>query len=210
MPRRPVPEINAGSMADIAFLLLIFFITATSMDRDSGITRLLPPMPDKETQQTEYRIRERNILVVLINRQNQVMVEGELTDISQLKARTIEFFENPANSPDLPEKEKTIIEFPAGASRLIPGGNFETMVSRGVVSIQNDRSTTYGQYMKVQNELVAGITELRNRFCQRYFGKDFEDLDPGNTTDAKIIEGISKIYRMNISEAEPRYTGGTE
>jgi biopolymer transport protein ExbD len=207
MVRRPVPEINAGSMADIAFLLLIFFITATSMDRDSGITRLLPPIPPKDMEHSEKEVKERNVLVVLINKDDQLMVEGKIINLNQLKQKTIEFFTNPNNDPELPEKELVSVEFPAGISPEIPSGSLQIMVSKGVVSLQNDRSTTYGKYLKVQNELVAAVYELRNQFCLNYFSRKYDELDSKSATDQAIIEGIGIVYKMNISEAEPKNTG---
>lgn len=210
MAKRAVPEINAGSMADIAFLLLIFFITATSMDRDAGITRLLPPIPEKDVEQLEIKVKERNVLVVLINRQDQLMVEGKVMEVSELKQKTIEFFSNPSDDPDLPEKEVISVDFPAGISPRIPNGTSEFMVSKGVVSLQNDRSTTYGKYLAVQNELVAAVNELRNQFARENFGRKYDELDSKKAIDQAIIDGINDVYKMNISEAEPKNIGGTK
>jgi len=208
MAKREIPEINAGSMADIAFLLLIFFLVATTMDVDTGITRLLPPMPDKDTRQEDIKVKERNVLVVLINRDDQLMVEGQLMDLEQLKQKTIEFFSNPFNEADLPEKKQMTVEFPAGQSSSFPDGLADLMVSQGVVSLQNDRSTTYGKYLQVQDVLVAAVNQLRNEFAQQYFGRNYDDLDPKKTVDEAIIEGINQVYKMNISEAEPKNIGG--
>jgi biopolymer transport protein ExbD len=210
MAKRAVPEINAGSMADIAFLLLIFFITATSMDRDAGITRLLPPIPEKDIEQMEIKVKERNVLVVLINRQDQLMVEGKVMEVKELKQKTIEFFSNPNDEPDLPEKELVTVDFPTGVSTRFPGGPAEFMVSKGVVSLQNDRSTTYGKYLEVQNELVAAVNELRNQFAKENFGRKYDDLDSKKAVDQAIIDGINDVYKMNISEAEPKNIGGTK
>ena len=209
MAKRPLPEINAGSMADIAFLLLIFFLVATTMDVDTGITRLLPPIPEKEQEQLDIKVKERNVLVVLINKDDQLMVEGQIMNLAELKEKTIEFFSNPLDDPDLPEKEPVSIDFPLGQSARFPNGTAELMVSKGVVSLQNDRSTTYGKYLNVQNELVAAVSELRNQFSLEYFGRKYDDLDPKNSIDEAIIEGINKVYKMNISEAEPKNIGGT-
>ncbi len=195
-------------MADIAFLLLIFFLVATTMDIDTGITRLLPPIPEKDVIQDEIKVKERNVLVVLINKDDQLMVEGQVMDIRELREKTIEFFSNPQDDLDLPEKEPVTIDFPAGQSSRYPNGTTEIMVSKGVVSLQNDRSTTYGKYLVVQNELVAAVTELRNRFATENFGRSYEDLDPKKGIDEAIIDGINKVYKMNISEAEPKNIGG--
>ena len=208
MARRDTPEINAGSMADIAFLLLIFFLVTTTMDIDTGISRLLPPIPEEE-QDTEVDVKERNVLVVLINRDDQLMVDGELMDLRTLKEKTIEFFSNPTLSEELPEmKEVEIDEFPPGVSPQIPDGVGTFMVSQGVVSLQNDRSTTYGKYLQVQDVLVAAVNELRNQFCIDYFGRNLNDLNPRSYTDEAILNGVRKVYKMNISEAEPKNIGG--
>ena len=205
---REVPEINGGSLADIAFLLLIFFLVATTMDIDTGITRLLPPEPEDE-QETEVKVNKRNVLVVLLNRSDRLMVGGEEMDRRDLKAKTIEFFTNPTNSPNLPEMEETEIEFPAGSSSMLPAdGIWRGKVSKGVISLQNDRSTTYGKYLQVQNELVAAVNELRNEFSKLYFEKEFDELNEANETEKEIIDGIRKIYKMNISESEPKNIGG--
>jgi biopolymer transport protein ExbD len=210
MAKRALPEINAGSMADIAFLLLIFFIVATTMDVDTGITRLLPPIPDKKQQLDEIKVKERNVLVVLINRADQLMVEGQILDVADLKEKTKEFFSNPYDDQNLPEKEIVTINFPAGQSPRFPNGNAELLVSKGVVSLQNDRSTTYGKYLIVQNELVAAVNELRNEFAIEYFGRKYEELDSKKSVDQAIIDGINDVYKMNISEAEPKNIGGTK
>jgi len=209
MAKRGIPEINAGSMADIAFLLLIFFLVATTMDMDTGITRLLPPIPDKDIPLDDIKVKERNVLVVLINKDDQLMVEGKIVNIGELKDKTMEFFSNPLDAQDLPEKEAVSIDFPPGQSSRFPNGTAEIMVSKGVVSLQNDRSTTYGKYLVVQNELVAAVSELRNQFAQEYFGRNYDDLDPKKGIDEAIIDGINKVYKMNISEAEPKNIGGT-
>ncbi len=209
MAKRELQEINAGSMADIAFLLLIFFLVATTMDIDTGITRLLPPIPEKD-QVDQVQINKRNILVVLINRTNQLMVRGEFgTRIDELKDITMEFFTNPGNNPDLPEKEIKEVNFPPGSSTLLPAdGVWRGNVSKGVISLQNDRSTTYGTYLSVQNELVAAVNTLRNDFCKQYFDKEYDELNESNPIEKDIKDGIRKIYKMNISEAIPKDIGG--
>ncbi|MFC2090143.1 ExbD/TolR family protein [Bacteroidota bacterium] len=205
MAKREIQEINAGSMADIAFLLLIFFLVATTMDVDTGLTRLLPAIPEDEEKQ-EVQVNKRNVLVVLINRDDQLMVGGEFgTRVDELKDITTEFFTNPNNDPTLPEKEEAEVEFPRGISNLLPAdGIWRGNVSKGVISLQNDRSTTYKQYLAVQNELVAAVNELRRNFCKLYFDKDYDQLNMAVPIDKEINDGIRKIYKMNISEAEPK------
>ena len=203
---RKTPEVNGGSLADIAFLLLIFFLVTTTMDIDTGITRLLPPEPE-EDQISEVQVNKRNVLVVLLNRSDRLMVGSEEMDRLDLKAKTMEFFTNPANMDNLPEKEAVEIKFPPGSSTLLPpDGIWRGQVSKGVISLQNDRSTTYGKYLQVQNELVAAVNTLRNDFCNMYFDKDFDELNTGNPTEEEIYNSIRKIYKMNISESDPKKT----
>ena len=197
MARRELQEINAGSMADIAFLLLIFFLVSTTMDTDMGILRILPPMPEEEQNEEEVEVRERNIFVVLVNRDDQLLVEGELMDIKDLREAAKKFIVNPYNDPDLPAKE--LVDVPYFGPMEI--------TSKHVISLQNDRGTSYDMYIAVQNELAAAYTELRNEFCQRKFGMDFDDL----TGDEYEVprDAIEKvIYPRKISEAEPRNVGG--
>ena len=190
MARRELTEINAGSMADIAFLLLIFFLVTTTMDVDSGLSRKLPPIPE-ETTEKPPEIKERNVFIVLINSKNQLQVEGKLMRIEDLKDKAKEFVENPNDKKDLPEKEAKEIPF---------FGNY--MVSKGVVSLQNDRGTSYETYIAVQNELIAAYNELRNELAKRRFGKAYSDLNEDQQ------KAIKKIYPQRISEAEPKNIGG--
>lgn len=205
---RSTPEVNGGSLADIAFLLLIFFLVTTTMDIDTGITRLLPPEPE-EDQITDVKVNKRNVLVVLLNRSDLLMVGGEVMDRLVLKNKTIEFFTNPQRSEALPVMEETEIQFPPGSSSLLPpDGMWRGEVSKGVISLQNDRTTTYGAYLQVQNELVAAVNTLRNDFCRLYFDKEYDELNTGNPIEEEIQAGIRKRYKMNISESDPKSIGG--
>jgi len=179
-------------MADIAFLLLIFFLVSTTMDTDSGIVRKLPPMPTEETPPDETTVRERNIFVVLVNRNNQLLVEGEIMSIKDLKKSAKEFISNPYDDPALPAKEIVHTKF---------FGPIE-VTTKHVISLQNDRGTSYEMYIAVQNELAAAYNDLRNEQSRRYFGVDFNDLDQERQ------DAIEEIYPMKISEAEPKNVGG--
>ena len=173
--RRGLQEINAGSMADIAFLLLIFFLVTTTMDVDSGIARKLPPMPDEEMQEDDSQINAKNIYVVLINTNNQLLVEGELMDISQLREGAKRFINNNGIDPNLSENPE-----------------------KAIISLQNDRGTEYKTYIQVQNELAAAYNELRNDEALKQFGEPYSNL---SKADQKKIK---KIYPQKISEAEPK------
>ncbi len=190
MPR-PLQEINAGSMADIAFLLLIFFLVTTTMNVDTGITRKLPPIDEKPKDDDTQKVKERNVFIVLINSGNQLAIEGELADVSTLKDKVKEFIKNPYDKANLSEKNEKEVTFFG-----------KIKVSKGIVSLQNDRSTAYGVYIEVQNELVAAFNELKNEIAMQKFGQKYEDLDKPRQ------KAIRKIYPLAISEAEPRNIGG--
>lgn len=188
---RQISEINAGSMADIAFLLLIFFLVATTMDVDSGLSTKLPPMPEKNAVIDDSKaIKERNVFVVLINANDKLMVEGKEMSVYDLRKATREFILNPFNKPELPEKKLKNIEFFG-----------EVMSSKGIVSLQNDRSTSYGLYIKVQNELNAAFNEIRDETAMKQFGQHFNDLSKEKRNAVK--DYIPQV----ISEAEPKNIG---
>lgn len=190
---RKLDQINASSMADISFLLLIFFLVTTSMNVSMGLTRRLPPPlpPDQKPQDVD--IKRRNIFVVKINSLNQLLVQGEEMNIRDLKAKAKEFVLNEANSSNLPEKVAM---------------EFETLgvveyTRDHVISVQNDVDTQYQAYIDVQNELVAAYNELRNDLSQQKFGKKYEDLEEKQQKD------IQSVFPQKISEAEPKNYGGS-
>ena len=187
---KPAGEINAGSMADIAFLMLIFFLVTTTMDIDVGLQRVLPPMPDETQEQDKAEINRRNLLTVQINLNDRISAGGQPIDISQLREKVKEFFINPADNPLFPEKEtKDVANF----------GPYP--VSKGVVSLQSDRGTSYDAYIRVQNELVKAFNELRDEFSMQQYGKLFLTLDE---TQQEVVR---TIIPQPISEAEPRDVG---
>ena len=186
----PVKEINAGSMADIAFLLLIFFLMVTTMDIESGLQRRLPPMPDENQKQDDIQVNRRNILVVRLNDSDGLLAGGEMMNVTMLKDKAKEFLLNPANDVSLPEKEEKIIE-----------GFGPFQVSKGVISLQNTRGTSYKAYIEVQNELVNAVNEIRDDFAMVNFGKKYIALDE----DRQRI--VRDAIPQNISEAEPKDTG---
>jgi len=210
---RKVPEINAGSMADIAFLLLIFFLVTTTMDVDTGILRRLPPPPKDGEKAAE--VKERNIFIVLINKDNQIAIKGELADMSEIKDKLKEFFTNPTNNANLSELktvqqvldeemskgEKMDKEKIEKCKKIISVFGPSINISQGLVSLQNDRTTTYGKYLEVQNEIVAAINELRDELSKQTWGVVFDKLDEDKQ------ELIKFIYPFSISEAEPRRIG---
>ena len=193
--KRKVQEINAGSMADIAFLLLIFFLVATTMNVDTGLARMLPPIPPENQQQEEIKVKERNLFLVLISGSGNIMAgtpgKQEVIDLRQLTATTKEFILNATDSEDMPEKEDKEIELPDGSK-------WAYQESKGVVSLQTTRDTGYQSYIMVQNELTRAFNELRDEAAMKKFGAKFEDL-PKEQRDV-----VAKVVPQKISEAEPR------
>jgi len=183
--KKKVPEINASSMADISFLLLIFFLVTTTMDTDSGITRRLPP--PVENPDMDVKVKERNILNVMINKYDKLMVNGKPSQVEDLKDITRDFITPKPNDEKAPEVEVKEIE-------LI--GNF--MTNKGVVSLKNDRGTSYQMYIAVQNELAKAFNELREEVSQQYFKTSYSNL-----TDKDKIDAVNKAVPVRISEAEP-------
>lgn len=181
------PEINAGSMADIAFLLLSFFLLTTTMDQNEGMPRRLPPMLDQpEPEQNE--VNKRNIMQVHVNSFDNLLVNGRPMEVVLLKEEVKTFILNPTNDAGKPEKENKEI---AGLGNVA--------VSKAVVSLQTDRGTSYKMYMAVQNEIMKAYNELRDDFSiNRFGGKPYSEL----TDDQQ--ESVREVFPLNISEAEPR------
>lgn len=208
MPKtnRKVPALNASSMADISFLLLIFFLLVSNMDVDSGLARRLPPPPQGDVQ-TSVDVQRRNLLVVLVNAQNETLVQnqqGTKLYVNEqelrgdggnmpLKDVVKEFVLNTQNSPQLPELTEEDFGAPIGT---VP------VTAQHVVSIQNDATTSYKAYIAVQNEVMRAYNELREEGARKYFNSSYEEL----TDDQQ--EQINELYPQRISEAEPKNYGG--
>ncbi len=190
--QREVQEINASSMADISFLLLVFFLVSTSMATDEGLSRQLPPPIRKEQKIEKVDIKPRNIMTILVNSNDELMVNGNVISLNELKEKAKEFIANPSDDPSLPEKETMQVPY---------FGNY-AVTKQHVISLQNDRGTDYWAYIAVQNELVAAYDELRDEISKSKFGKKFDDLDSDEQS------AVKKIYPQKISEAEPKNYGG--
>ena len=161
--KRKTPGINGSSSADIAFMLLIFFLITTSMDTDKGLARRLPPPVPKDQKKNDVDVNKRNLVVVLINSSNQILFNGEPTDIKQLKDKVKEFIDNPYNDANKPEKVEEDVPF---------FGKVMT-AKKHVISLQNDRGTEYQAYISVQNELAKAYNELRDDISRKKFGTDY-------------------------------------
>ena len=189
--KKNIPEINASSQADIAFTVLIFFLVVSTMDVDTGLVRMLPPMPDPNVKQEDIKVKERNLLLVFVSGSGGIMAGGKIIHLDALKDKAKEFILNPLDDKDLPEKKPTEIEMPDGSKWTYP-------VSEGVISLQNTRDTSYERYIEVQNELTRAFNEVRDELAMSKFNKEFKDL---TEAENKVI---TKAIPMKISEAEPR------
>lgn len=187
MAAKKTPEINGGSMADISFIVLIFFLVVSTMDSEKGLSRVLPPMPNPDQKVEDNKVNRRNIIQVKINANDRLYAGNELMDVSQLKDKIIEFLTNPNDDPNLPEREIKDVE-----------GFGQYPVSKGVISLQNDRGTSYKKYLEVQNELIKAVNELRDEFSKQNWGKNYAQLDE----DKQGI--VRKAIPQQISEAEPK------
>ena len=181
---KKTPEINSSSQADIAFLLLCFFLMTTSMDVDYGITRRLPP--PVEQNDDDVKVKERNVMNVLINKNNKLMVNGRPSDISTLKEDAKNFMTPRPGDETAPEVEPKQIEMLG-----------EVMMSKGVISLQNDRGTSYAMYISVQNELARAFNEMKEDLAWKKFHKHLDQLNEDQT------KAINEAVPVRVSEAEP-------
>ena len=188
---RKTPEVRADSQADIAFLLLIFFLVATTMNSDKGLWRVLPPIPPEDVKVEDQKVKDRNVLLVFVNASGQLMAGDEQLDVRALKDKAKEFIVNANDDENMPEKEEKEIDMPDGSKLTYKE-------SKGVISLQTTRDTGYDMYIQVQNELTRAFNEIRDDVAQSKFSKPFSDLNE----DERGV--ITKAVPMKISEAEPR------
>ncbi|WP_459211249.1 ExbD/TolR family protein [Aquimarina rhabdastrellae] len=200
MRTNKAPEINAGSMADIAFLLLIFFLVTTTLEADSGISRKLPPLLDETPNIT---IKDKNIFVVDINKNDELLVEEQPMLFEDLKAAAVAFLDNGGG-----QGEETCA-YCQGEGLIQSSDNPQ----KAIISLRNDRETSYEMYIAVQNELMAAYTTLRNREAMRLYKLTFEEMERKlkdvNDMDDKIklkehIKKIKALFPEKLSEAETR------
>ena len=199
MAKRAAPEVNAGSMADIAFLLLIFFLVTTTIETDTGLNRKLPPMDDQETEPPI--IKEKNIFTVLINGKNQLLVEDELMELKDLRKAALEFLDNGGGTGE------DACSYCRGKKDPASSDNPD----KAIISLKNERETTYSTYISVQNELVAAYNILRDRRAEELYGmtlaemeQNYDDVNYRGNKD-KLKEKIEKIkieYPQKLSEVQ--------
>ncbi len=181
--KRDIPEINAGSMADIAFLLLVFFLVTTTMDIPTGLQVALPPITEEPPEESKQKKRE--VLEVLVNANDQLLVEGAGMSIDKLRQKAIDHLTNEGRDPSL-----------------------ATTSTKAIVSLKNDRGTSYDMYVQVYNELTAAYNEVRDAYSMKEYGKPYSKLDPQVPGDKDRIKAVKEKYPKKLSEAEPVSIGG--
>jgi len=171
-------EIPSSSLADIAFLLLVFFLVVTTIDVDTGIGLVLLPPPDDTTPPPP--IRERNLMKILVNSQGMVLINGQPTAVEEVRERVVEFVDNAnrANSPDLSVSPQAAI-----------------------VSIQTARQTPYDVYINMLDEVRGAYAELRNSASMQQFGVRYDQYS--DSVERPADDVIRQMYPMNVSIAEP-------
>ena len=200
MAKRSAPEVNAGSMADIAFLLLIFFLVTTTIETDTGLNRKLPPIEENDE---DVIIKQKNIFTVLINKNDQLLVEEEVMELEDLRKAAVEFLDNGGGTGD------EACSYCKGKRDKSSSDNPD----KAVISLKNERETTYAMYISVQNELVAAYNQLRNRRAEELYGMSFYEMEnnyndvnwTGNKDKLKEkIERIKKDYPQKLSEVQQK------
>lgn len=201
MAKRTIPEVNAGSMADIAFLLLIFFLATTTIETNAGIMTKLPPRVDQQTPPPP--VKERNVLQVVVNKNNQLLVDNQIMDIKDVRKVAVDFLDNGADGT---------CNYCKGSKRADSSEN----PNKAVISLRNDRETSYQTYIAVQNELIAAYNELRERERQRLFPNEvsYMEMDAeygaGRTPKARKeelkpkIEKLQELFPRKLIEVEPK------
>ncbi|VXB70175.1 ExbD/TolR family protein [Maribacter litoralis] len=194
--RAGAPEVSAGSMADIAFLLLIFFLVTTTIETDAGLDRMLPPI---EPPDTDVVIKQKNIFQVNINKNGQLLADEELIELKDLREKAKAFLDNGGDGT---------CSYCQGRKNAESSDN----PSKAIISLKNDRETKYSTYITVQNELVGAYNDLRNREAQRLYNKNFVDmeaeyLNPETDDDVKEelkekVKRIQDLFPQKLSEAE--------
>lgn len=203
MARRTAPEINAGSMADIAFLLLIFFLVTTTIEKDRGLVRALPPEQPENVEPPI--IKQKNLFVIIVGNDNSLFVEEEPMELKDLQEAAIAFLDNGG----IPNGQEGYCDYCQGDRDPASSDNPD----KAIVTVKSLRESSYETFVLVQNELVAAYNFLRNRESQRLYGWKYTEIDAkidegtfkGNESATKEkLDIIKAMYPQKLSEVDPK------
>lgn len=212
MSRLATPQINASSMADIAFLLLIFFLVTTTMEEEIGISAILPPM-DRETPTPQP---DKFALEISLNEEGNLMIEHTQSNWSELRNYINEFFspesENTRSITSehcqyklaksrLNEKEKLLWNWRLDAAKQ-SGGSYWELNQKSLIMVETSASTSFESYIALQDSIHNSIKDLRRKWCKTHHTKDYDSLNPGDPTDRKIIRTLRLIYPIRIQDVD--------
>ena len=206
MARRGAPpEVNAGSMADIAFLLLIFFLVTTTIETDAGLDRMLPPI---EPPDSDVVIKQKNIFMVNVNKYGQILADEQPVELADLRASVVAFLDNGGLSKSEATQDNSFCDYCQGLRDATSSDNPD----KAIVSLKSDRETKYGVYIAVQNEIVGAYNDLRNREAQRLYRRNFTEMDdlynnPETPSEVREdlkdkVKRIQDLFPQKFSEAE--------
>ena len=234
MARRSSPEVNAGSMADIAFLLLIFFLVTTTIETDSGINKRLPPIDDSE-QPEDVKLKQKNIFTVLVNAKDELLIEDVKMPLDSLKTLAIAFLDNGGGKNEkIEDSGKDWLKYDPikdeWVNNTIPNSKISYLEcsyckgkrdpkssdnpDKAIISLTNQRETSYAMYISIQNEIMAAYNEVRNRRSLDLFGQSFQEMkknwkdvnhpDFKSPSLKKKIEQIQKEYPQKFTESQEK------
>ena len=181
-------------MADVSFLLLIFFLVTTTMDIDTGLPRRLPQIVEEEVDTPP--IRKKNLLMIMINANDEILIGEEIASIGDIRQKVTDFVDNNGDGT-------------CSYCRGMQNPESSDNPNKAVVSLTNDRGTSYGTYIAVQNEIVGAYNTLRQRLAKERYGADWKELEraeierPDDEEVVNKVKFIKETFPLNISEAEP-------
>jgi len=198
MSNRNTPTINAGSMADIAFLLLIFFLVTTTLDDDIGIQKML----SKKETKNKKPVKEKNVLEIAINTNNEIQLEGaRIVPINELKQFIIDFIDNGAAT----DAKGNPCDWCNGRKDFASSDH----PAKAVIALESSRSSSYGTYIATHNEINEAYAELRSKLAFSQYGITYKQLlaaykkDKKNGTLKAKMDDIHKKYPVLIFDKEP-------
>lgn len=204
---RKIPEVNSSSMADIAFLLLVFFLVTTTIATDKGLTLTLPPKADPNQPPPDITKNQRNIYKILVNSQDRILIEDEpVEDISNLRVEVKEFV---LNFGKVDEENQMLYNTLPQSLRVLSKRSESSSDNpkEAVISFKADRGTSYEIYLSILDELQGAYYEI---YGERVglSADEFRALDRKNPTDLEKYQRAREGFPMNISIAEPTKIGG--